>query len=216
MTARDAAPAGHTAAAPTGPPIVLASQSPRRRELLQQLGLAFQVEPARVDESLLPGEDAAEHVRRLALEKARAVAARRPEALVIAGDTAVVLDDQVMAKPRDTEDAVAMLLRLQGKTHRVETGVAVAVPGGRALADVVGADVTFRAFDEDFARAYVATGEPMDKAGAYGIQGHGAALVEAVAGDYFAVVGLPIARVVVMLEEGGWRYAFGGGVREIG
>jgi septum formation protein len=192
------------------PPLVLASVSPRRRQLLEQIGLRFDVEPAEVDESVLPGEEALAHVRRLALEKARAVAARRPDAIVMAGDTVVVLDGEIMAKPADRDDAVAMLLRLQGRTHRVETGVAVVAPAGREVADVVGADVHFRSFDRAFAEAYVATGEPMDKAGAYGIQGFGALLVDRVDGDFFAVVGLPVARVVGLLGKVGWEYRFGG------
>jgi septum formation protein len=188
--------------------LVLASESPRRRELMAQLGLVFDVEPADVDETVLNDEDGPSHVRRLALEKARAVTDRRPGAVVVAGDTVVVVDGEILAKPRDEEHAIDMLLRLQGRTHRVETGVAVAAPGVSATADVVGVDVTFRPFDRDFARAYVATGEPMDKAGAYGIQGCGAVLVHSIVGDYFAVMGLPIARVVTLLEEVGWRYVF--------
>jgi septum formation protein len=192
-----------------GPTLVLASESPRRRQLLEQLGLHCQVHPAHLDETLLPGEDPATHVKRLALEKARAVADRYADAMVIAGDTAVVLDDRILAKPRDPDDAVAMLLRLQGRVHRVDTGVAVAASDGRAVVDVVSAAVTFRPFGEEFARAYVRTGEPLDKAGAYGIQGYGAVLVDRIVGDYYAVVGLPLARVVELLEEMGLEYSFG-------
>jgi septum formation protein len=195
--------------APERPSLVLASISPRRRQLLEQVGLSFDVAPADVDESVLPGEEAAAHVRRLALEKARTVAGRRPDALVVAGDTVVVLDGEIMAKPESADDAVAMLLRLQGRTHRVETGVAVVAPGGQEVAEVIGADVHFRSFDRAFAEAYVATGEPMDKAGAYGIQGYGAVLVDRVEGDFFAVVGFPVARVVALLERVGWEYRFG-------
>jgi septum formation protein len=198
---RHAGAAGH-------PPIVLASLSPRRRELLEQIGLSFQVMPADVDEAALPGEDAASHVERLALEKARVIAARRPDALVIAGDTVVVLDGEILTKPRDADEAVEMLLRLQGRTHRVETGVALVAPGGREAREVVGAEVRFRSFDRDLAEAYVATGEPMDKAGAYGIQGHGAVLVTGIEGDYFAVMGLSIGAVVRLMESVGLRYRF--------
>lgn len=196
----------------SAPPIVLASTSPRRRQLLAQLGLRFEAVPAELDESALPDERAVPHVRRLALEKARAVAALRPDALVIAGDTVVVLDGEIVVKPEGPDDAVAMLLRLQGRTHRVETGVAVVAPGGEEAADVVGADVTFRPFDAGLARAYVATGEPLDKAGAYGIQGFGAVLVESIRGDYFAVMGLPVARLVELLGRLGWAYRFGAGL----
>jgi septum formation protein len=194
---------------PARPPLVLASVSPRRRQLLEQIGLTFEIVPAHVDETVLIAEAPGPHVERLALDKARAVAARRPDAVVIAGDTVVVLDGQILTKPLDSADAVDMLLRLQGRTHRVETGVAVVTPHGREVATVVGADVHFRAFDRGFAEAYVATGEPMDKAGAYGIQGYGAVLVDGVDGDYFAVVGFPVARVVELLEQVGWMYRFG-------
>jgi septum formation protein len=191
------------------PPIVLASTSPRRRQLLEQIGLAFEIFAADLDEALLPGEDAVTHVRRLALEKARSVAARRPDALVIAGDTVVVLDGEILVKPANPDEALAMLLRLQGRTHRVETGMAVVAPGGREGSEVVGADVTFRAFDYRTAEAYVATQEPMDKAGAYGIQGYGAVLVEGIAGDFFAVMGMSVVAVVRLMEEVGVAYRFG-------
>lgn len=194
----------------SAPRIVLASASPRRRLLLEQLGLDVQVRPAHVDEAALPGESPPAHVERLAREKAGAVAAEAPDALVIGGDTVVVLDGEILTKPAGPEEAVSMLLRLQGREHRVDTGVAVAAPGGRTVAAVVSADVRFRAFDRSMAEAYVATGEPLDKAGAYGIQGYGSVLVEGIRGDYFAVMGLPVAQVVRLLEELGWRYVFGG------
>ena len=191
-------------------PLILASASPRRRRLLEQIGLRFAVEPAAVDETALPDETGAGHVERLALEKAEAVAARHPVAAVIAGDTVVILEGELLAKPTDEADAVATLLRLQGREHRVETGVAVVAPGGRSEVSVVGADVRFRAFDRSFAEAYVATGEPMDKAGSYGIQGRGAVLVESIRGDYFTIMGLPLARLVRLLEGLGYRYDFHG------
>ena len=194
----------------SAPRLVLASASPRRRHLLEQLGLLFEVDPAHVDESALPGEAPAAHVERLALEKARAVAARRPDAIVLGGDTEVVLDGVVLGKPSSAAEAVDMLLRLQGREHRVETGVALVAPGGREAAEVVGVDVRFRPFDRARAEAYVATDEPLDKAGAYGIQGYGSVLVEAIRGDYFAVMGLPVARVVALLEELGYSYDFRG------
>lgn len=193
----------------TAPPLVLASASPRRRTLLRQLGLAFAVDPAHVDEAALPGEAAAAHVERLALEKARSTAARHPEALVVGGDTVVVLDDEILTKPADADDAVAMLLRLAGRDHRVETGVAVVAPGGAEAAAAVGVDVRFRAFDRATAARYAATGEPLDKAGGYGIQGFGAVLVERVAGDYFAVMGLPLVTLVSLFSRLGWDYRFG-------
>lgn len=192
----------------SSPPLVLASASPRRRFLLAQLGLRFEVVVAAVDEAVLPGETAPAHVRRLALSKARAVAARRPDALVVGGDTVVTFHGDILGKPADEAAALATLLRLQGHEHRVETGVAVVGPSGEEAADVVGADVRFRSFDRQLAEAYVATGEPMDKAGAYGVQGFGAALVESIRGDYFAVMGLPVSRLVLLLEEFGWSYRF--------
>lgn len=193
----------------SAPRLVLASGSPRRRELLERLGLNFDVVPADVDEQERPGESATAHVERLALEKARAVATRRPGRVVIGGDTVVVLDDEVLTKPDGPPEAVAMLLRLAGRTHRVETGLAVVGPG-RTESMVIGVDVTFRPFDRATAEAYVATGEPLDKAGAYGIQGLGSVLVESIRGDYFAVVGLPVAHLVMLLERVGLRYDFRG------
>jgi septum formation protein len=201
------------------PTLILASQSPRRAQLLTMLGLRFEVLPADIDESYRAGEWPSAHARRLAEEKALRVAATRPEAVVVGSDTVVVLDDEVLGKPRDADEAVRMLMRLQGREHRVETGIAVVGPAGPAgevghspvlRSGVEGVDVRFRAFGEGTARQYVATGEPLDKAGAYGIQGHGATLVERIDGDFFAVMGLPIVRMMALLEEIGWRYNFRG------
>lgn len=177
---------------------------------MTQIGLSCEVVPADVDEAALPAETATEHVERLAREKARATAAVRPDAIVVGGDTVVVLDDELLTKPADEAEAVEMLLRLQGREHRVETGVAVVAPGDRLASAVVGADVRFRPFDRTLAEAYAATGEPLDKAGAYGIQGRGAVLVESIRGDYFAIMGLPVARLVRLLEGLGYRYDFKG------
>jgi septum formation protein len=192
------------------PPIILASASPRRRRLLDMLGLQFRVVPSAIEEQLRSGEDPGGHVERLAREKALAVAASYPGALVIGGDTIVVADHTPLGKPVDESDAVAMLLRLQGAMHRVETGVAVVAPGGRIQSSVVPVHVWFRRFDRHTAEQYVSTGEPMDKAGAYGIQGYGATLVDRIDGDYFAVVGLPLARLVSLLRSLGWHYTFRG------
>lgn len=194
--------------APNGSPrLVLASRSPRRVQLLEQLGLAFERVPADVDERYEPGEEAGAHAERLAREKAAAVAVRAPDAVVIGSDTVVDVDGEVLGKPRDGAEAVAMLLRLEGRTHEVATGVAVAVGGGM-WSGVERVRVAFRGFDREFAEAYVATGEPFDKAGAYGIQGYGAALVERIEGDYFAVMGLPLARLLGLLQAAGFRYNF--------
>jgi septum formation protein len=192
----------------TAPPLVLASASPRRAALLQQLGLHVDARPADVDESYRPGESPEEHVERLAREKAEAVAAEVPGSLVIGGDTVVVHRGRVMGKPDSDAEALAMLLALSGEAHHVFTGVALASPSG-TVSRVVRTEVRFRDFDERTALAYVATGEPEDKAGAYGIQGLGAALVEEIRGDYYCVVGFPVAAVVDLLAETGWRYEFG-------
>jgi septum formation protein len=191
------------------PPIVLASASPRRAALLTMLGLEHEVLPADVDETLLPGEGPAPHVERLARAKAAVVAALRPDALVIGGDTVVVLDGEVLGKPARRQDAVATLVRLAGRDHLVFSGLALISPEGATHASVARTRVRFRDFDEAAARRYVTTGEPLDKAGSYGIQGLGAALVDSIDGDYFNVVGFPIPEFVRLLEGAGWRYAFG-------
>jgi septum formation protein len=194
---------------PSPPPLVLASQSPRRAELIGRLGLAFDTVPADIDESYLHGETPPQHAERLSREKAQAVSAGRPEALVVGSDTIVVVDGDVLGKPRDREHAVEMLLRLSGREHEVITGVAVA-QGRRVESGIERVRVRFRALERVSWEEYAATGEPMDKAGAYGIQGFGSAVVERIDGDYFAVMGLPVVRMLTLLERFGWRYAFGG------
>lgn len=192
------------------PPLVLASQSPRRAQLLGMLGLHFEVVPAEVDESLRSDEPPASCAERLARDKAFAVAKLRPDAIVIGSDTIVVCDGRILGKPRDVAEAVEMLLMLQGYEHRVETGIALVAPGGRVESSVEGVRVRFRPFDRRTAEEYAATGEPADKAGAYGIQGYGSALVEMIEGDYYAVMGFPIARFISLLRALGWRYNFRG------
>lgn len=191
------------------PPLILASASPRRASLLRMLGLAFEQISAGVAETVIPGESPAAHAERLARAKAMSVAARRPEALVLGCDTIVVVDQDILGKPVDPADAVAMLLRLSGRFHAVVSAVALAGPGGELVSAVESTDVRFRAFETEEAARYVATGEPLDKAGAYGIQGFGAALVAEIRGDYYTVVGLPLLRMLELLEAMGWRYAFG-------
>lgn len=191
------------------PTLVLASQSPRRAQLLGMLGLRFAVSPADVDETYEAGEAPEEHAERLAREKAQVVAQRHPDALVVGSDTVVVVDGDVLGKPRAAEDAVEMLMRLQGRTHDVSTGIALAAKA-TVRSGVETVRVRFRGFDRDLARRYVETGEPMDKAGSYGIQGYGAALVERIEGDFFAVMGLPIVHLLKLFEASGWRYGFGG------
>jgi septum formation protein len=180
-------------------PVVLASASPRRVALLKQVGLEFTVADPGPDRAW-PGEAEPRHgVRALALDKARRIAARRPDAVVIGADTVVVARDVRLGKPRDADEALTMLRRLHGRTHEVWTGVAV-VRGNdqRTAAEVT--KVQFARLDEDTLRAYVATGEPLDKAGAYGIQGRAGAFVRRIEGDYFNVVGLPLARLRAVLE----------------
>jgi len=191
------------------PRIILASGSPRRRELLGVLGLTFDVvtsdfpEPEHHFETRHPAEVVVE----FALEKARAVAAGAGDALVIGADTTVALDGVVYNKPADPEDAVRMLKALSGRTHQVYTGIAIVpVRDGRigdALSDYAVTDVTFDNIPDDVVRAYVATGEPLDKAGAYGIQGKALAFIQGISGDYFNVVGLPLNRLIGLLGRCG-------------
>lgn len=180
------------------PTLVLASGSPRRRDLLAALGLAFTVRAADIDETQLPGEAPEAYVLRLAREKARTAAERGSGAgeLVLAADTSVILDGDVLGKPRDAEEARAMLARLAGRGHTVLSGIAlVDATTGREEADVVGTEVMMAAMSLDEIAWYVATGEPMDKAGAYAAQGLGSLFVERVAGNYWNVVGLPVPAV---------------------
>jgi septum formation protein len=188
-------------------PLTLASGSPRRRQLLEMLGIAVRVLPPNVPEVHRPGETPVDYVERLAREKALGVRGR----LVLGADTTVILRDEILEKPVDEADALRMLSKLQGRTHQVATSVAL-VAGERIHQATDVTNVTFRRMTDDFLRAYVATGEPMDKAGAYGIQGYGAALVERVEGDFFSVMGLPVRLVLRLLEEAGERYEFGGTV----
>ncbi len=191
------------------PTLVLASASPRRTVLLDMLGLAHEVVHANVDETLVPGESAAAQVERLACAKALAVADLRPDAIVLGADTVVVLDGQLLGKPASRQDALATLLRLAGRDHMVLSGIALVSPGGIVYSAVSTTRVTFRTLHEDLARRYVSTGEVLDKAGSYGIQGLGAALIESIEGDYFTVVGLPVPEFLRLLERAGWRYTFG-------
>ena len=186
----------------TSTPLILASASPRRRELLTQAGFTFEVAPADVPEVRKPGEDPIRFVTRLAREKAEAVLSREdipPNALILGADTIVLLDEEVLGKPQDAADAAHMLRLLSGRTHQVITGVCLAKGRERQRA----AEVTFVRFitlsDEEI-EAYVATGEPMDKAGAYAIQGRAGRWVPRIHGCYFNVVGLPLALVSSMIE----------------
>ena len=188
--------------------VVLASQSPRRRELLTLIGIAHEVRPADIDERYLAGEQPGAHAERLAREKVAAVSRDVPDALVIGSDTIVVVDGDVLGKPRDEAQAFEMLTRLSGRSHTVITAIAVEWRGEIRSA-IVSVGVTFHPLDSDEITAYIATCEPMDKAGAYGIQGYGATIVERVDGDYFAVMGLPLQKLVRLMAELGVTYRFG-------
>ena len=192
---------------PPDHPIVLASGSPRRRQLLEMLRLPFRVMQPDVDEHVLPGEAPDHYVTRLSRAKAEAVVARAPGELVLAADTTVVLGGAIFEKPTSPAHAVEMLSRLQGKTHEVMTAVAVARDGELAQALDV-SRVTFRPVDRPTLEAYVATGEPLDKAGAYAIQGLGAPLIERVEGDFFGVMGLPLRLALDLLARFGRPYRF--------
>lgn len=181
--------------------VVLASASPRRRELLCLLFDEFRVVPSEFDESDVPLElGSAEHVVHSSLMKARDVAAKHSESLVIAADTVVVVDGTILGKPIDAEDAARMLRLLGGRVHQVYTGVSVAA-NGIERSGFECTDVTFRELDDDIIARYIATGEPMDKAGAYAIQGKGSVLIKGISGCYFNVVGLPIYLLSRLLEE---------------
>ena len=204
------------------PPIVLASGSPRRRELLAGLGVVFEVDVPDVDEARAPGEDAPAMVLRLARAKAAAVAARWARSspagiaavgggaalapLVIAADTTVVIDGAVLEKPRDVAEAAAFVARLAGRVHEVHTGHALRL-GDREVAEVRTTRVRVRPLDADEVLAYAATGEGLDKAGGYAIQGRGAALIEGIEGCYGTVVGLSLPWLVVAARRLGVRLA---------
>ncbi|MCA9799402.1 MAG: septum formation inhibitor Maf [Cyanobacteria bacterium HKST-UBA04] len=184
------------------PPLVLASGSPRRRELLASLGLTFEVMPPTVEEATIDvaGLGPSQIVEKLAVEKGRSVASARPDALVIGADTIVVLGNTVLGKPANAADATRMLTALSGTRHHVLTGVAVFYQNRNAVGHRC-TTVTMRPFSQAEAEAYTASGEPMDKAGAYAIQGLGATLVEGIDGCYFNVVGLPLVETMRLVKR---------------
>lgn len=188
--------------------VVLASASPRRAELLESAGVRFDVVPGHIDETPLPGEEPVPHVLRLAREKAAEVAAREDGRLFIGADTIVLCDGEIMGKPRDDWDAARMLKKLSGRGHQVITGFAVLDrEGGRSINRAVTTNVFFKPLTAEEIDAYVATGCPLDKAGAYAIQGGAAYMVERIEGSYTNVVGLPLCEVVASLVElaGEWQ-----------
>ncbi|MFI8713336.1 nucleoside triphosphate pyrophosphatase [Brevibacillus brevis] len=185
-------------------PLILASSSPRRRELLQTLGLSFTVITSDVDETTAEHLSASEVVEELSLRKAKEVASRLTEGVVLGSDTVVVLDDQILGKPIDEMDAYRMLSMLQGQEHTVYSGVAlIDVETGRTEVSHSLTHVRIRALTEQEIKSYIATGEPMDKAGSYAIQGIGATIVEGINGDYFTVVGLPLGLMSTLLTRFG-------------
>jgi septum formation protein len=189
--------------------LILASASPRRAELLRNAGISFEVEPAEIDESCQPDEPPVEYARRLAAEKARAVAARKPDSFVLGADTVVSVEEKVLGKPTDAADAARMLKVLSGRRHLVTTAVCLIAPQGTDLDEPVRHETTevfFRPLSNEDIRWYIATGESMDKAGAYGIQGGASRWVEKIVGSYFNVVGLPVPLVLQMLKDSGFEF----------
>jgi septum formation protein len=181
--------------------LILASASPRRMQLMTDAGYSFDVAPADIDETPLPGEPATEYVERLARTKAETVAALDPGARVIGADTIVTIDGELLGKPTDPDHAIAMLERLSGHVHDVMTGVAVASVGTTTVSAVETSRVWFRELDRAEIEAYVATGEPLDKAGSYAIQGLGGSLVDRTDGDWNNIVGLPLHVVERLLSQ---------------
>jgi septum formation protein len=190
--------------------IILASNSPRRAEILRDAGIAFAIRAPDVDEVTLPGETAKAMVARLAEEKARTAAAQMEgearDCIVVGADTAVELDGEILGKPRDAAHAREMLAKLSGRTHHVLTGIfLLQLPGGATRAAVEISAATFARLNEAEIDAYVGSGEPMDKAGAYAIQGFAGRFIPRIEGCYFNVVGLPLATLYALLQELGWQ-----------
>ena len=179
--------------------LILASASPRRSELLRNAGISFIVEPAHIAEEPFPGELPLQYAQRLARDKARAIFASHPDNVVLGADTVVVVDELLLEKPRDTEDAARMLRLLSGRAHQVMTGVCLVAPGYEQTESEI-TEVRFSTLSESEIASYVQSGEPMDKAGAYAIQGMASCWVERIDGCYFNVVGLPVPRLYRMLQ----------------
>ncbi|WP_158787116.1 nucleoside triphosphate pyrophosphatase [Granulicella sp. L46] len=180
--------------------LILASASPRRRDLLTQAGLRFDVLPAHIDETLHPNESPTAYVQRLALEKAQAIHTLHPKATILGADTTVVCEQQILNKPTDLSDAERMLRHLSNRVHQVHTGIAVVTPTTQR-SHVETTSVFFSAIPEDDLANYLSTGDSLDKAGAYGIQGYAARWIPRIEGDFFNVMGLPIAAVLQLLRE---------------
>lgn len=186
------------------PILILASSSPRRQELLREAGIIFQAHPPHLNEEQYPGEPPLEYASRLSREKAQAVAQHYPQGYVLGADTIVVIDGEVLGKPQDAEDAERMLRVLSGRGHKVSTAVTVVTPAGETETRSTTTKVYFRELTEDEIRQYVAGGEPMDKAGAYAIQGGASRWANRIEGEYSNVVGLPLSLVTEMLRKSGF------------
>lgn len=187
--------------AATDPVVILGSSSPRRRELLRQVGVAFRVVVVPVDEAVLAGEAPAEYVLRVARDKAVAVRGEARDGLpVLAADTTVVLDGDILGKPEDAADAARILGRLSGRTHEVYSAVALALPGGAVQDRLSVSRVSFAPMDADWIARYIETGDPMDKAGAYGVQGRAAEMIARLEGSFTGVMGLPLYETCELLR----------------
>ena len=182
--------------------IILASKSPRRKQLLSMMGLEFTVQTADIDETMDKSQTPEHEVAAVSARKAEKIAREHPDDIIISADTIVVIDGKILGKPKDEEDAANMLRLLSGRTHTVYTGLTV-YANGESKTQVVGTEVTFRELSDAEIAAYIRTGEPMDKAGSYGIQGYGSMFVSHLNGDYFCVMGLPVCTLGEMLREAG-------------
>ena len=180
--------------------IILASKSPRRKQLLSMMGLEFTVQTADIDETMDPSQTPAHEVAAVSARKAEIIAALHPQDVIVSADTIVVIDGKILGKPKDEQDAARMLRLLSGRTHTVYTGLTVHA-NGKANTQVVSTGVTFRDLSNAEIAAYIETKEPMDKAGAYGIQGYGSMFVSHLDGDYFCVMGLPVCTLAWMLRD---------------
>lgn len=182
--------------------IILASASPRRKEILENTNTKFEIIKSEIDEVILENELPSQVVMRLAFEKSIDIALKHPDSLVIGADTVVVLNNNILGKPKDSSDAFNMIKQLSGKTHQVITGISlINLNANQKIIDYVVSNVKFKNLSEEDIKDYIQTNESLDKAGAYGIQGFGAMLVEEIQGDYFNIVGLPISRLSDLLKK---------------
>ena len=184
--------------------LILASRSPRRVELLRSLGLDFEVKPSKVEEITDPEKSPEQNATHIARDKALAVARRNPGSFVLGADTMVVLGQEIIGQPKDEEDACRILSKLAGKQHKVVTGVIVITPEAKEHTTAVTSTVSIKSISKKEIRSYIATGEPLDKAGAYAIQGKGSFLVESWEGSYSNIVGLPLEALTVLLQQAGF------------